>query len=125
MNLLYQEIILATNNIYLHRPCEQYPEHIGSLVDHIGRDGDSPGLSLDQARQDMNLHDIGIGTGEPAVEDYFKANIFPNLNSLGSLKCIDKSLMAQHVVPNTGSNLRVSTPVPDMLYGYNRHRAFL
>jgi hypothetical protein len=32
--------------------------------------------------------------------------------------------MAKHAVPNVASKLKVSTPVPDMLYGYNRIGAF-
>lgn len=32
--------------------------------------------------------------------------------------------MAKHTVPSSGSKLKVSTPVPDMLHGYNRHVAF-
>lgn len=31
--------------------------------------------------------------------------------------------MAKHTVPRTGSKLKLSTPVPDMLYGY-RDRTF-
>lgn len=32
--------------------------------------------------------------------------------------------MAKQAVPNVGSKLKVSTPVPDMLYGYNSIGAF-
>ena len=32
--------------------------------------------------------------------------------------------MAKHIVPDFGSKLKVSIPVPDMLYGYNCLRAF-
>ena len=32
--------------------------------------------------------------------------------------------MSKHAVPITGSKLKASTPVPDMIYGYNRHAAF-
>ncbi|PHH83866.1 hypothetical protein CDD83_2899 [Cordyceps sp. RAO-2017] len=32
--------------------------------------------------------------------------------------------MARHAVPTSGSTLRISNPVPDMLYGYKRGTAF-
>ena len=32
--------------------------------------------------------------------------------------------MVRHIVPSTGSKLRVSNPVPDMLCGYSRHGTF-
>jgi hypothetical protein len=105
-------------------PCETFPEDIANLVDHVARDRNSPGLSSDQVRQDTDLYDLGMGSAEPAVENYFKANIFPNPKSSDSLKRIDKNLMAKHAVPNVASKLKVSTPVPDMLYGYNSIRAF-
>ena len=40
---LYRRNNLAENNIYIRSRREQFPEHISSLVDHIGRDRDSPG----------------------------------------------------------------------------------
>lgn len=124
----YRRTNLGANNIYMRYPYENFPEHIVNLVDHVARDRHSPGPSLDQVRQDTDLYDLGMGSAEPAVENYFKANIFPNPKSSDSLKRIDKNPMAKHAVPNVASNvaskLKVSTPVPDMLYGYNSIRAF-
>jgi hypothetical protein len=65
-----------------------------------------------------------MGSIEPAVENYFKANIFPNPKLSDSLKCINKNPMAKRTVPDIGSKLKVSTPYPDMLYGYNNLGAF-
>lgn len=115
---------LAENNIYMRFSCEQCPEHIASLVDEVRMDRNSPGPSLDDVRQDMDLENLEMGTGEPAVENYFKANIFPDPGLFDTLKRIDKNPMARQVVPDVGSKLKVSTPVPDMLYGYNRLGAF-
>ena len=67
----------VASDIYM-RPCrEQLPEHIASLVDHVGRDRDSPGPSLDQIRQERDLDDLVMGAGEPDVEEYFEDKIFP------------------------------------------------
>jgi hypothetical protein len=60
------------------RPCrKQLPEHIASLVDHVSRDRDFPGPSLDQKRQDRDLDHLVMGAREPDVEEYFKDKIFP------------------------------------------------
>jgi len=53
------------------------------------------------------LNELWMGTGESEVADYFKAAIF-------------RQPMAKHTVPSTESELKVSTPAPDILYGYNR-----
>jgi hypothetical protein len=115
---------LAENNIYLCSSREQYPEPVARLVDEIRRDRDSPAPSIDQIQQDMGLENLEIGTGESDVEDYFRNNIFAKPAPLDSLKRIDKNPMSRQVVPNVGSKLKVSTPVPDMLYGYNRRGVF-
>jgi hypothetical protein len=115
---------LAENNIYMRDFYEEFPDDIAGLVGHINKDRDSPGPSLDQLRQNTRLYDLEMGTAEPAVENYFKANIFPDPERSDSLKRIDKNPLVKHAVPNTGSKLKVSTPCPDMVYGYNRLGAF-
>ncbi|TAQ85520.1 hypothetical protein B7494_g6176 [Chlorociboria aeruginascens] len=120
----YRDMNLASNNIYIRDFYEEFPEDIAGLVNHVRKDRDSPGLSSDQLKQNTRLYDLEMGTAEPAVENYFKANIFPEPGRSDSLKRIDKNPIAKQVVPSVGSNLKVSTPVPDMLYGYNRLGAF-
>jgi hypothetical protein len=115
---------LAENNIYIGDFYEEFPEDIAELIDHVRKDRDSPGLSSDHLKQNTRLYDLEMGTTEPAVENYFKANIFPYPGRSDSLKRIDKNPMARHVVPDVRSKLKVSTPRPDMLYGYNRFGAF-
>lgn len=120
----YRDNNLAAKNIYIRDVREQFPDHIANLVDHVRKDRDSPIPSSDQFWHDTDLYDLELGTAEPAVENYFKANIFPNPKSSDSLKRIDKNAMVKHVVPDVGSKLEVSIPSPDMLYGYNRLGAF-
>jgi len=121
---LYRDMNLASNNIYMRPLREKFPEHIASLVDHLRRDRDSPGPSPDQVRQDARLNELWMGTGEPDVEKYFQTNVFPNPEPSESLKRTDRFPMAKRAVPDGRSNLKVSTPVPDMLFGYNRNGAF-
>ena len=104
---------------------EQYPVHITSLVDNIRKDRDSPGPSSDQLQQDTGLERLEMGTAEPAVENYFKANIFPDPELSDSLYRIDKNPIAKHTVPDIGSKHKVSNPISDILYGYNRLGAFV
>ncbi|KAH9216200.1 hypothetical protein DL95DRAFT_297485, partial [Leptodontidium sp. 2 PMI_412] len=119
-NPFYRSMNLAANNIYLRTPSEQYPIHIANLIDSIRRDRDSPGPSLDRVRHDPGLERLEMGTTEAAVENYFKANIFPDPELSNGLYRIDRNPIAKRAVPDVGSDLKVSTPSPDMLYGYNR-----
>lgn len=98
---------------------EEFPENIERLVDYVSKDRASRSLSSDHFIQNTRLFDLEMGTAEPAVENYFKANIFPDPSGQDVLKRVDKNPMAKSVVPNVGSKLKVSTPVPDMIYGYN------
>jgi hypothetical protein len=115
---------LAANNIYMRHPCDPVPEHLTDLVDHIRQDRNSPGPSPDEVIQDGDLYDLSMGAAESEVEKYFYAHIFPDPKSLASLKRAERQPMARHALPNAGSKLKVSNPVPGMLYGYNRHSAF-
>lgn len=121
---LYRQMNLAENNIYLRSFYEEFPDDIAGLVHHVCKDRDSPGPPLDQFRHDIDLEHLEMGTGEPDVEEYFKRKIFAKPTSSDSLQRTDRNPMAKHVVPDVGSKLKVSTPVPDMLYGYNRIGAF-
>jgi hypothetical protein len=118
----YREYDLAEKNIYLRTFYEEFPEDIAKLVDHIRQDRDSPSPSLDQLYTD--LEQLEIGAGEPEVEDYFKANIFPDAKRSDSLQRSIRNPIARDMVPDVGSTLKVSTPVPNMLYGYGRVKAF-
>ncbi|MCJ1344202.1 hypothetical protein MMC31_002405, partial [Peltigera leucophlebia] len=120
----YRRMNLAENNIYIRPFYEEFPEDIAGLVDHVRMDRDSPGPSSDQLRQDTDLYDLEMGTAEGDVEKYFHTNVFPDPKLSDSLKRSDILPMSKHVVPDVGSKLKVSTPVPDMVYGYNSIGAF-
>ncbi|KAF1994144.1 hypothetical protein P154DRAFT_557414 [Amniculicola lignicola CBS 123094] len=120
----YREQNLAANGIHMRRRYDPVPEHIASLVDHVRQDRNSPGPSSDEVWQDTDLYNLSMGAGESKVEDYFKGTIFPNPGSSGTLDRADRQPMSKHTVPSTGSKFKVSNPVPDMLYGYNRLGAF-
>ncbi|MCJ1486672.1 hypothetical protein MMC06_006850 [Schaereria dolodes] len=120
----YRQMNLAENHIHMRDYYEDFPEDIERLVDDIRKSRGSPGLSSDQLRQNTRLYDLERGTAEPAVENFFKVNIFPDPGPLDSLNRIDKLPMAKQGVPDVKSKLNLSTPWPDMLYRYNRLGAF-
>ena len=120
----YRTWNLAANNIYMRSPQEEFPDRISKLVDLVHKDRDSPSPSSDQLRLDSKLITLEMGAGEPQVEEYFRNNLFPDPELTECLKRADKQWMSKHGVPNTGSKYKVSTSVPDMLYGYS-NEAFL
>ncbi len=119
---LYRRTNLAENKIYLRSRREQFPKDIRSLVDHVARDRDSPGPSEDEVWQDEDLEALGMGASEGDVQTYLQAEIFPR--SAGTLQRSVRLAMAKRAVPDVGSRLKVSLPVPDVLYGYNSIKTF-
>lgn len=120
----YRNLNLAANNIFIRPLYEPPPQHVTTVVEYMRRDRDSPGPSPEQLRQDTELNELFMGTGEPEVETYFKDNILPKPGALDSLKRSERQPMVEHSVPNTSSKFKVSTPVQDLPYGYNRGPAF-
>lgn len=123
-NPIYREGNLGGNGIHIRSFYENLPENIAGLVDQIRKDRDSPGLLPDQVNHNRLLECLEMGVGEPDVENYFQNHIFLGLPPLDSLQRTNKTPMAKHAVPDLGYKLKVSTPVPDLLYGYNPRAAF-
>jgi hypothetical protein len=69
----------------MRNPNEEFPQAIANLVRDVGKDRDSPGPSPDQLRDDEELYQLENGAGEPAVENYFKDNLFPKSKPSGEL----------------------------------------
>lgn len=120
----YRRLNLAANNIHLRSSRDQFPDQVADLIDHMRRDRDSPGPTFDEVWEDNALEELGMGAAEPDVEKYFQNRIFPDGDPGDSLKRSDRQPMVKHAVPSAGSSLRVSTPVPDMLYGYKPRPGF-
>ncbi|KAI1119947.1 hypothetical protein F5Y10DRAFT_259327 [Nemania abortiva] len=124
-NPLYRSMNLAANNVYMRPPYEDFPKHIADLVMGISKKRDSPEPTLDEVRQNPDLAALQwSGAGESQVEQHFRSTIFPFFSITESLQRSDKQPITKHAVPTTGSKLRLSNPIPDMLYGYNRQAAF-
>ena len=77
-NPYYRDNNLAENNIYMRSFYEEFPVDIAGLVDHVRRNRDSLGVSPDQVKQNTRLERLEMGTGEPDVDRYFYAHVFPD-----------------------------------------------
>ncbi|KAK3332014.1 hypothetical protein B0T19DRAFT_414519 [Cercophora scortea] len=123
----YRDQNLAANHIYMRPPYDQFPEHVSRLVDQVRQSRDSPGPTLNQVRHDAGLYQLEMeGLDEPAIliERYFDDNVLPYPNPGDDLRRSDRQPISRHAVPNYGSSLRISNPIPNILYGYSRHHAF-
>ncbi|KAN0068852.1 hypothetical protein V8E54_013021 [Elaphomyces granulatus] len=120
----YRENNLAANGIFWRSSCNPFPEDIATLVGAISQDRHSPGPSPNEVMHDPELEALEMGTGEPEVGDYFSTNVFTKPGPTDVIKRIEKAPMAKRAVPDLGSKFKLVTPVPDVLYGFNRVHAF-
>ncbi|TGJ78378.1 hypothetical protein E0Z10_g10387 [Xylaria hypoxylon] len=121
----YRDQNLAANHVHMRPRYEPFPEHIANVVDYARKKRDSPGPSPDDVYRDMALDALEMrGLDEPEVEDYFRDRVFPKPGEEDDLRRSDRQPMSRYPVPNYGTKLKISNPIPDMLYGYSRHHAF-
>ncbi|KAF7867310.1 hypothetical protein EAF04_005393 [Stromatinia cepivora] len=121
---LYRDTNLDVNNIYICSFYEEFPSDIAGLVDLVNKDRDTPGLSPGQVKPNTDLEFLEMAGGESDVEEYFRTHLFPVPRSTDALQRTVKIPIAKHAVPDSGFTLKVSTPVPDILFGYRRKQAF-
>ncbi|KFH48647.1 hypothetical protein ACRE_003730 [Hapsidospora chrysogenum ATCC 11550] len=122
----YRDENLRRNGIHMMpvSRSRRLPDHVASAVRYIQQDRDSPPPTAEDIWRDQELDDLYNGAPESQVESYFRDKILPRTGPPGPLRRDDRLPMFADAVPSTGSSWRVSNPVPDMLYGYDRRRAF-
>ena len=122
----YRIVNLASNHIYVRSTLQELPEEIDKLVKQMGQDCGSLGPSLDQIKDDAKLYDLQTGSGKQDVKQYFYSRIFydPKSDKSDLLQRSARRLMSKKVVPQADSTHEISTPVPDLLYGYDHDRVF-
>lgn len=100
-NPTYRGLNLAANHIYLHDDSKPLPKHITKLLkSHIHRNPALPkALSPLQHAAD--------------------ASFLPDRESPSPVIHVEQELMLEHAIPNTSEGLRLSTPAPDVMFGYN------
>ncbi len=109
---------LRSNGIHLRSPDEDLPQALADLVQIVCKDRDDPSEpSFHQLKHDKRLHQLENGVVETVVEDYFKDTLFPK--PLMDLGRADNQPMCRDAVPDSGSQYKLGTPIPDLLFGYN------
>ena len=110
------------NDIVERSSYELLPPSLDPLVNQVRRARHSPASSLDSSDQ-RELWDMHRGAPESKVENFFRKTVFPDC--VGGMVRDDHLTAHAHQVPQKqGASYRVSKPVPDSLYGYDRNRAF-
>jgi hypothetical protein len=120
----YRSVNLRLNGIILLSSYDPLPQHISSLVDQIRKYRTPKGPSLNQIRSDTQLKELEISATKSDVAIYFQEHVFPLSFGAGALKSSLRLPMARQAVPSIFFEAKVSTPVPDILCGYNSMEAF-
>ncbi|KAJ4265089.1 hypothetical protein NW762_005335 [Fusarium torreyae] len=61
---------------------------------------------------------------EAEVEEFFRNNVAPRTSREDPIRRSDRIIMNKTALPPFQPQYKISNPVPDMLYGYNRSSAF-
>ncbi|KAF7538003.1 hypothetical protein G7Z17_g12735 [Cylindrodendrum hubeiense] len=117
---LYRIKILGSNGIFMRPRGDKFPGNIAGLLETIRRDRDSPEPSIDQVLHDKDLEELALDETGSNVEEYFRAKILPGSDNI--LKRCSR-LPMERFVPHPASQIKVTTPMPNILYGY-RQEAF-
>ncbi|KAF5007161.1 hypothetical protein FDECE_6514 [Fusarium decemcellulare] len=120
----YRDTNLAENNIYLRDSRHQLPRHISTLVTSVQRDRESPLPSPNTVENNADLYAMEMEASEAEVEEFFRNNIAPRTGRDDQIKRSDRIPMNKATLPVANPQHKLSNPVPDMLYGYNRPQAF-
>ena len=92
------------------------------LAAYIGRIRNSL-IPIEEIVNNKELYNLTLpGVTEAQVQDSFSSRAFPTAASSEPLMRSAKAFMAESAVPNNPANdpkFKVSTPQPDLLYGYN------
>ena len=121
----YRVVNLAFNGIHLRSPCDSLPNDIAALVNEVRKTCDPSGPTFEEVKGDKALYALAmVPAAESYVKEHFNNRISANPGLLSELRRSDRQPMFKSMVPRAPSTLaKVSPPVPDMLYGYNRDLA--
>ncbi|KAF2726907.1 hypothetical protein EJ04DRAFT_582396 [Polyplosphaeria fusca] len=117
----YRSTNLADHSITFREYYEEIPESLRPLLDRVREDRGSPTPSLDV----VELAKLETDPHEDTVEEYFKKDVFPL--KWGPTRRDSKLLMHREDLPektNFQSDLTLTQPKPDIVYGLSRNEAF-
>ncbi|KAM5345177.1 hypothetical protein ACJ41O_011039 [Fusarium nematophilum] len=112
------------NNIFLRDSRQALPPHISQLVSSVQTDRDSPLPSPTTVRNNSDLYAMEYEASEPQVEEFFRNHIAPRNARNDLINRSDRTSMKSSTLPSSKPQHRLSIPVPDMFYGYNRSYGF-
>ncbi|KFZ07172.1 hypothetical protein V501_06697 [Pseudogymnoascus sp. VKM F-4519 (FW-2642)] len=115
---------LQQNGITLLPSYNHLPGNISDFVNHLWKYRNPIGPLESQIQSDKRLARLRTGAAESDVVSYFQEQLFLVSEQTDILKRSLKLPMSKHAVPGVDSELRVSIPVPDILYGYDSLGAF-
>jgi hypothetical protein len=123
-NPRYRDTHLALNRIALVNSRKELPSHISALVKSLAPDRVSSLPPPEDAEDNNDLLAMELEASEAKVENFFRDNIVPRSSQDDILWRSDRIIMSRDTVISKMPNFKISTPIPDMLYGYNRSNAF-
>ncbi|KAF5002108.1 hypothetical protein FGRMN_591 [Fusarium graminum] len=123
-NPRYRDTNLAQNNIFLCDSRTELPSHILALVQSLAPDRVSVLPPWEAVEGNDSLLAMEAETSESEVENFFRDNIVSRLSPDDVVCRSDRTFICRDAMPLTSPQFKLSTPVPDVLYGYNRSTAF-
>ncbi|KAH8687085.1 hypothetical protein BGZ61DRAFT_533722 [Ilyonectria robusta] len=113
----HYRVHLAVNKIEVRPPRDKLPEPISELCNLIQTARMSPRPPMtDHALQ--TLEAFGDMSSEPHLEKFFQNKIASDLFMEDEKRWVERQPMDRRLVPSFSSKMKVSTPIPDTLYGY-------
>ncbi|KAN0071705.1 hypothetical protein V8E54_010301 [Elaphomyces granulatus] len=112
---LYRQLNLRANHVYLRPQDDLLPPFVSSLVARIRQTPDPRPTPSRETIQE--LRNLELGAPESQVVQFFRTSFFPNAPKLKRTFSLP---MSKDAVPNHDASLKISTPAPDVLYGYDR-----
>ena len=112
----------------VENPYRPLPQHISKALEAIQKDRHSPGPSIEQLQASDELFELRDNAPETRVEEFFKEHdehrMFTRPYGDALQRNSKMTMKADDVPNNPGTDFRITTPVPDLVYGYHHERAF-
>ncbi|PSR80048.1 hypothetical protein BD289DRAFT_374679 [Coniella lustricola] len=115
---------LRQNNITLLRTRDQLPSHVQSLINTISQARSSPGPTDTDIIKDDWLEALELGADESMVGSYWTTYFVTPPRPFDSIASSANHLIHKRFVPHIDGICKLSTPKPDLLYGYQDTGAF-
>ncbi|EPE07732.1 hypothetical protein F503_00454 [Ophiostoma piceae UAMH 11346] len=128
-NVGYRTFNCLENGVSLvENPFRPLPQHIARTVADTQKNRLSPGPSIEQLQASDELFELRDNAPETRVEEFFKEHEEHRMSTRphgDALQRNSKMPMKVDDVPNNpGTDNRITTPVPDLIYSYHHERAF-